>query len=140
MKTDCGTRAPGTDRLVVRPKRAWQMLDCGNTHGYELIAAGELVSFLEGRSRYITVESIHQYIARKIAAAGQAAPDLRRPVQRAHDATCENLRDRQSHRAALDPGTQIHEPESDRAFQLSQSCRPRRGRPRKYPVGTEVAT
>ena len=70
MKTDCGTRAPGIDRLVVRPKRAWQMLDCGNTRGYELVKAGELESFLDGRSRKITVESIHRYIGRKLASAG----------------------------------------------------------------------
>ena len=30
------------DPLVVRPKAAWKMLACGNTRGYELLAAGEL--------------------------------------------------------------------------------------------------
>jgi hypothetical protein len=30
--------------LVVKPKVAWKMLDCGNTRGYELLAAGELES------------------------------------------------------------------------------------------------
>jgi len=74
MKTDCGTRAPSIDRLVVRPKRAFQMLDCGNTHGYELVKAGELESFLDGRSRKITVESIHRYIGRKLAAASPTDP------------------------------------------------------------------
>jgi hypothetical protein len=39
--------------LVVKPKVAWQMLACSNTHGYELLAAGELESFLDGRSRKI---------------------------------------------------------------------------------------
>ncbi len=48
--------------LVVKPKVAWKMLACSNTHGYELLAAGELDSFLDGRSRKITVESIHRYI------------------------------------------------------------------------------
>jgi hypothetical protein len=42
------------------------MLGCGNTHGYALLKAGELVSFLDGRSRKITVDSIHRYIARRI--------------------------------------------------------------------------
>ena len=28
--------------LVVKPREAWQMLGCGNTRGYELLAAGEL--------------------------------------------------------------------------------------------------
>jgi len=80
MSIGQGTRAPGTEPLVVRPKRAWQMLDCGNTRGYELVKAGELESFLDGRSRKITVESIHRYIARKLAAEvpSEAAPLRRR--------------------------------------------------------------
>jgi hypothetical protein len=52
--------------LLVKPKTAWKMLGCGNTHGYALLKAGELVSFLDGRSRKITVDSIHRYIARRI--------------------------------------------------------------------------
>lgn len=28
--------------LLVKPKVAWKMLSCGNTRGYELLAAGEL--------------------------------------------------------------------------------------------------
>ncbi len=56
--------------LVVSPKTAWRMLGCGNSHGYELLNGGELQSFLDGRSRRITVASIRAYIARKLAAAG----------------------------------------------------------------------
>jgi hypothetical protein len=52
--------------LVVKPKVAWQMLSCSNTRGYELLAAGELDSFLDGRSRKITVDSIRRYIARHL--------------------------------------------------------------------------
>jgi hypothetical protein len=52
--------------LVVKPKTAWKMLACSNTRGYELLNAGELESFLDGRSRKITVDSIHRYIARRI--------------------------------------------------------------------------
>jgi hypothetical protein len=54
--------------LVVKPKVAWRLLACSNTRGYELIAAGELDSFLDGRSRKITVESIRRYITRRLAA------------------------------------------------------------------------
>jgi hypothetical protein len=43
------------------------MLACSNTRGYELLNAGELESFLDGRSRKITVESIRRYIARRLA-------------------------------------------------------------------------
>jgi hypothetical protein len=55
--------------LVIKPKIAWKMLACGNTRGYELLAAGELESFKDGRSRKITVASIKAYIARQLAAA-----------------------------------------------------------------------
>jgi excisionase family DNA binding protein len=55
--------------LLVKPKAAWRMLGCSNTHGYELLAAGELDSFRDGRSRKITVESIRRYIARRLAAS-----------------------------------------------------------------------
>jgi excisionase family DNA binding protein len=52
--------------LVVSPRRARRMLDCGNTRLYELIAARELESFKDGRSRKITVTSIKAYIARRL--------------------------------------------------------------------------
>jgi excisionase family DNA binding protein len=55
--------------LVVSPRIAWQMLGCGNTRGYELIAAGELESYRDGRSRKITVASIKAYVARRLAGA-----------------------------------------------------------------------
>jgi hypothetical protein len=63
--------------LVVKPRVAWKMLSCSNTRGYELLAARELDSFLDGRSRKITVESIQQYIARHLppdAASKEAHP------------------------------------------------------------------
>jgi excisionase family DNA binding protein len=57
-------------RLVVSPRRAMLMLDCGRTRVYELIAQGELDSYLDGRSRKITVESIHRYIERRLQQHG----------------------------------------------------------------------
>lgn len=68
--THLGSTGRAVEPLLVRPRDAWRMLGCGNTHGYALLAASELVSFLDGRARKITVESIHQYIARRLAAAG----------------------------------------------------------------------
>lgn len=53
--------------LLVKPREAWRLLNCSNTRGYELIAAKELESFLDGRSRKITMKSIHQYIERRLA-------------------------------------------------------------------------
>jgi hypothetical protein len=65
--------------LVVKPKVAWKMLACSNTRGYELLAAGQLDSFLDGRSRKITVQSIHRYIAQRVASAqGTTAQSPRR--------------------------------------------------------------
>src|SRR5262249_21099295 len=61
--------------LVVKPRVAWKMLSCSNTRGYELLAAGELDSFRDGRSRKITVESIRRYIARHLSSnAARAGP------------------------------------------------------------------
>jgi hypothetical protein len=54
--------------LVVSPDNAWRMLDCSNSHGYALLRAGELESFLSGRSRKITVASIKAYSERQLAA------------------------------------------------------------------------
>lgn len=56
------------ERLVVSPRRAKHMLDCGNTRLYELLNSKELESYLDGRSRKITVSSIKTHIARRLAA------------------------------------------------------------------------
>jgi hypothetical protein len=56
-------------RLVVSPRRARYMLDIGNTRLYELLNRNELDSFLDGRNRKITVESIHRLIERRLALA-----------------------------------------------------------------------
>jgi hypothetical protein len=63
-------RANEVEPLLVRPRTAWRMLGCGNTRGYALLNSRELESFLDGRSRKITVASIRAYIARKLEAAG----------------------------------------------------------------------
>ena len=55
--------------LVVKPKVAWKLLGCGNTRGYQLLAAGELESYKDGRSRKITVASIIAFVTRQVAAA-----------------------------------------------------------------------
>jgi len=50
------------------------MLDCGLTRLYELLARGELQSFTEGRARKITLSSIEDFIARRLAASGSGEP------------------------------------------------------------------
>jgi hypothetical protein len=66
MNSIYSTEASDLGPLVVRPKGARRMLNCGQTRLYELIAAGELDSFLDGRSRKITVESIYRYVRRRL--------------------------------------------------------------------------
>jgi hypothetical protein len=55
-------------QCVIRPKVAFKLLGVGNTHGYELVNAGELESYLEGRARQITVRSVFFHIAQRLAA------------------------------------------------------------------------
>lgn len=57
----------GAEPLLVRPRKAWAMLGCGHCHGYELLERGEIDSFVDGSARWITVASIHSYIARHLA-------------------------------------------------------------------------
>jgi excisionase family DNA binding protein len=74
-----------TEPLVVKPGRACFLLNCGNTRCYELIATGELESYLDGRSRKITVASIRSYIARRLAESsgtGGSAPRTDRSPRR----------------------------------------------------------
>ena len=71
---------PGeAEPLVVKPKIAWRLLACSNTRGYELLSAGELESFLDGRSCKILVVSINRYIARRLAGEREAATPQPRP-------------------------------------------------------------
>src|SRR5262245_49023642 len=65
-------------RIIVGPRRARHMLDCGITHLYQLLAAGELESFLDGRSRKITVASIKRYVERRLSTTTPANPPPRR--------------------------------------------------------------
>ena len=51
--------------LVVKPRSACLLLDCGMTYLYDLINAGEIDSFKDGKSRKITTASIKAYIARR---------------------------------------------------------------------------
>jgi hypothetical protein len=57
------------ERLVVSPRRARHMLDCGHTRLYELLKNKELDSYVDGRSRKIIAASIHRYIAQRLKEA-----------------------------------------------------------------------
>jgi excisionase family DNA binding protein len=60
--------------LAVTPRQACTLLSIGNTRLYELIGTGQLDSYLEGRARRITMESIQRRVALKLAEAGAASP------------------------------------------------------------------
>jgi hypothetical protein len=95
------------ERLVVSPRRARHMLDCGNTRLYELLKS-ELESYLDGRSRKIVVASIHRHIARRLTAE--------------KDATAERPRSRPNQRrTAREPDGEAAEPK------LRRPGRPRKG-------------
>ena len=55
--------------LVVQPRDACRLLSVGITRLYELLDAGELKSFKDGRSRKILLSSIRSYVEQKTAAA-----------------------------------------------------------------------
>jgi excisionase family DNA binding protein len=61
---------PEDSAYVVTIKGARERLG-GKSHDliYELIRTGELTSYLDGRRRLITTESIKAYVERKLAAA-----------------------------------------------------------------------
>lgn len=60
--------------VAVSPKGACRALDFGLTKIYDLINAGELEAFKDGRATRITTESIKGYVERrKVATARQAA-------------------------------------------------------------------
>jgi excisionase family DNA binding protein len=69
--SDRRTEENEPEPLVVKPKVAWKMLSCSNTHGYELLEAGELESYKDGRSRKITIASIKAHIARRLVGGGR---------------------------------------------------------------------
>jgi len=80
-----GVMARGSGQLeplAVAPRQARILLGVGNTRLYQLIGNGELESYLDGRARRITMDSIRRRIARLLAAATpvavQAAPEARR--------------------------------------------------------------
>jgi excisionase family DNA binding protein len=63
--------------LAVSPRQACLLLGVGTTRLYQLIGAGELVSYHEGRARRITTASIRARVAR-LAGAPDQTPQPRR--------------------------------------------------------------
>lgn len=68
--------------LAVSPRQACVLLNIGVTRLYELLRGGELESYLDGRARRITMDSIRRRVARLVAgasASGTATEDMPQP-------------------------------------------------------------
>jgi len=74
--------------LVVPPKEAARLLSLGISSVYMLMRTGELQNYEDGRNRRIITTSIHDYIARRLAAGDgkwqqwRYSPSRRRERQR----------------------------------------------------------
>jgi excisionase family DNA binding protein len=79
------TGADDLEPLVVSPRQACLLLGVGNTRLYQLIGAGELEAYHEGRARRITMRSIRERVTRLAAKTeSQAAMDRRPSRPRKH--------------------------------------------------------
>jgi hypothetical protein len=74
-----GRKGGDFEPLAVSPSQACLLLNIGNTRLYQLLGAGELISYNEGRARRITMASIQARVARLASANDfRAEPQLRR--------------------------------------------------------------
>lgn len=83
-------RATGVDLepLAVSPRQACVLLGVGNTRLYQLIDAGELETYHEGRARRITMRSIRERVTRLAAKTESQAAIGRAPSRpRKHGST-----------------------------------------------------
>lgn len=55
--------------IAIPPKDAFAAIGVGITKGYELINAGELITFKVGRATRITTASLKDYVAKRVAEA-----------------------------------------------------------------------
>lgn len=54
-----------TEQILLKPKRAFELLDISRSTGYALIASGELPSVRIGRAVRVPVMALKQWIERK---------------------------------------------------------------------------
>ena len=59
---------PSVAPLAVPPSQAAHLLSIGISRLYRLLRTGKLASYRDGRSRRIPMASIHEYVARHLAA------------------------------------------------------------------------
>jgi hypothetical protein len=120
--------------LVVKPKGACRMLGCGITRLYELLNAGELDSFLDGRTRKITTASIRLYVAKRLALAHRTdeEPETRDVPTESHQKSVHTEGQRQTEAAGhLNPARSPWCTSVDRATAASLAARRQRKARRK---------
>ena len=69
-----GNGGADLEPLAVAPKQACRLLGVGHTRLYQLIAAGQLESYRDGRARRIPMAGIRARIARLLAAGDGTEP------------------------------------------------------------------
>jgi excisionase family DNA binding protein len=72
-------------KISASPRETCQALSVGTTRLYELLAASELVSYRDGRSRRILVSSIKAYIVKRLAESSNPAALKRATVTPRND-------------------------------------------------------
>lgn len=65
---------PGAPKLLLSMIEAAYALSCGKSKLYDLIEAGEIVSFKVGYVRRVPVASLERYVARRMAESVPANP------------------------------------------------------------------
>ena len=68
--------------LAVSPRECCRLLGIKTTRFYQLLAAGELETYLDGRARRVTMRSIRARIARLLAADGATGAITQAPTPR----------------------------------------------------------
>jgi len=53
------------EKLLLRPKKAFELLDIGRSTGYAMIASGELPSIRIGRAVRIPVDGLKDWVKRQ---------------------------------------------------------------------------
>jgi excisionase family DNA binding protein len=73
-RADAPPSLPDTP-LAVSPREAARLLSLGVSRVYQLMRAGELQNYEDGRARRILMTSVHDYVARRLAdSAGKWEP------------------------------------------------------------------
>lgn len=60
-----------TEQILLKPKRAFELLDISRSTGYALIASGELPSVRIGRAVRVPVDALKEWVERQTNKEGE---------------------------------------------------------------------